>query len=65
MAAQLVERLPRLSARVRVEAALRALLHQLQSARRGEPEQAAALAGVARRHDDRDRLVHLGLRSQN
>ena len=62
--AQLVQWLPGHSGRVRVEAALRALLHQLQPARRGQPEQAAALAGVARRHHDRDRLVHLRLRAR-
>ena len=63
MPAELVQRLPGRRGRVRVETALRALLHQLQPARRGQPEEAAALAGVTRRHHDRDRLVHLRLRA--
>ncbi len=57
MAAELVDRLAGGRGRMCMEAALRALLHQLQAPGGGQAEEATALARVARRHHYRDGLL--------
>lgn len=61
MATQLIHVLPRLRGRVRVEAAQGAFLHQLQTPRRGEAEDAALIFGVAGGHDNGHSLIQHGL----
>jgi len=61
MTAQLIYRLPSLGSGVGMEAPLWALLHQLQSPRRRQPEQAAALSGIPGRHDNCNCLLQHSL----
>ena len=57
MAADLVHGLARVGGRMHVEPAGGALLHETQAPGGGEAEDAAALAGVPRRHHNRHRLL--------